>query len=118
MIDLAKYPKFAADAKLMKRAAFLEVEWRRAYPDVDFEKQVGWSHAWLITSGKKYSDMARYLNNWWRRCQADIDAKRPHQGPVPAARPLYKEPEPEGEIMTGDDFKKMREAIRCKPTLP
>jgi hypothetical protein len=116
MIDLGKYPKFAADSKLMKRAAFLEVEWRRAYPDVDFQNQAGWGHAWLITSGKKYSDMARFLNNWFKRCQQDINMTKDMKGPIRMPTKAYQEPKPEGEVMTGDDFAKMKEAIKCKPT--
>lgn len=112
MIDLAIYPKFAADAKLMKRSAFLEIEWRRAYTDVDFDKQVGWAHAWLITSGKKYHDMARYLNSWFRRCQADIDKAKTAGGPIVLPRSNYKESLPEGEVMTPEDWARMREAIR------
>ena len=115
MIDLQKYPKFAADSKLMKRAAFLEVEWRRAYPDVDFQNQAGWASAWLCTSGKKYSDMARFLNNWFKRCQQDLNMNKDMKGPIRMPTKAYQEPKPEGEVMTGDDFSRMKEAIRCVP---
>ena len=112
MIDLSKYPKFAADSRLVKRWAFLETEWRRAYPQVDLDKQIGWAYSWLVTSGKKYSDMARFLNNWWKRCAQDLDKASASVGPIRMPTLPYKEEIPrEEEIMTGDDIKRIREAL-------
>ena len=115
MIDFAIYPKFAADSRLMKRLAFLEVEWRRAYQDVDLQSQAGWAHAWLITSGKKYHDMSRFLNSWFRRCQQDLNMTKDMKGPARMPAKTYQEPKPEGEVMDAEDFSKLREAIRCVP---
>ena len=116
MIDLTVYPKFKSDPRLMKRISFLEVEWRRAYPDVCLEKQIGWASAWLVSSGKRYQDMARFLNNWFKRCQQDIEMTKKMKGPIRMPAKPYQEPKPEGEIMDGADFTRMKEAIQCKPT--
>lgn len=110
MMILEKLPKFEADQKLVRRIDFLWAEWQRAYPTVDLKEQLQWAHAYLVSSGKRYTDMARYLNNWFKRCE--LWAKNT---PAIAVKPFtkpYKEPEPEGEIMSGEDWLKMRRAIR------
>ena len=115
MIDIKLYPKFATDSRLVKRWAFLEIEWRRAYPTVDLDKQIGWAHSWLVTSGKKYSDMARFLNNWWKRCAQDLDKAGASTGPIQMPRKTYKEEiPPEEEIVTPGDFQALKEALRAK----
>jgi hypothetical protein len=112
MIDLSKYPKFAADSRLVKRWAFLEIEWRRAYPKVDIDNQIGWASAWLVSSGKKYTDMARFLNNWFKRCAQDLDKASTSNGPIRMPpRPYKEEIPPEGEIMTASDWAKLKEQI-------
>ena len=96
----------------MKRLAFLEIEWQRAYPNVQLQKQIGWAHAWLLSNGKKYTDMGRFLNNWFRRCQQDLEKAGMSTSPIQMPK-TYKEEKPkEEEIMTADDFKKMRREIR------
>lgn len=112
MIDISKYPCFLRDPKLVKRINFLEVEWRRAYPEVDLESQIGWANAWLISSGKKYQDMSRFLNNWFKRCAQDLQKARANPGPIqlPAAK-KYVETKPEGEVMSAEDWRKIKEAL-------
>lgn len=113
MLEIEKYPKFANDSKLKKRILFLEVEWHRAYPLVDLSKQLGWAHAWLVTSGKRYSDMARFLNNWYRRCQADLEKYQTSTGPIkmPTPKKYVEEKPAEDQVMSGEDFARMREHI-------
>lgn len=112
MLNLTGFKKFERDSRLMKRILFLEQEWARAYPLVDLQKQLGWAHVWLITSGKRYTDMGRFLNNWFRRCQQDLERSNNSAGPIQMPKP-YKEERPhESEVMTSDDIRKMREAIR------
>lgn len=71
MLDLSKFPRFTGDARLAKRIGFLEIEWRRQCPDVDLEDQLGWAHYWVQTNpkGTTYSDMSRFLSNWFKLCQ-------------------------------------------------
>lgn len=108
---LAGLQKFEKDQKLVRRIDFLWLEWQRAYPTVDLKEQLQWAHAYLVTSGKRYTDMARYLNNWFKRSAgwASQDAKAM---PVKPFSKPYHEAQPEGEVMTGDDFSAMRRAIR------
>ena len=101
---------FSKDDKLMKRIVFLEMEWKRAYPNVDLDKQASWAHAWLVTHPeKKYKDFARFLNNWFK----NSEKRFAETGYVTQKTSTYKEEiPPEEEIMTGEDFARMREAIR------
>lgn len=113
VLDLTGCKKFENDARLKHRLLFLEQEWHRAYPRVDLQKQLGWAHAWLISSNKRYTDMTRFLNNWFKRCQMELEKIEVLQGPIVMPKPTFKEEKPnENDVMTEDDFKKMREAIR------
>lgn len=108
-MNLQGLSKFEADKKLAKRIEVLMMEWHRAYPNVDLKEQLQWAHAWLITSGKRYQDMGRFLNNWFRRCQKDFNANRSF---VPKYH-TYQETRPkEDDVLSGDDISKMKEVIR------
>lgn len=116
MLDISKYPRFLQDTKLVKRLAFLEIEWRRACPDVDLQSQLGWCSYWLGTSdkGRKRVDMARTLSNWFKKNQKDFEEAKAAggSGPIVFKPKKYVEEKPaEGEVMTEEDFKKMREEI-------
>lgn len=117
MLNLSGLKRFEQDSRLMKRILFLEQEWMRACPDVDLQDQLGWAHYWVSTNSKgaKYRDMTRFLSNWFKNCQRDISERRAwnrRSGEDRRIPPKYVETKPpEDEIMTGDDFKKMREII-------
>lgn len=114
MLNIKGYKKFENDSKFTKRVLFLEQEWRRAYPLVDLQKQLGWAHAWLISNNKKYTDMTRFLNNWFRRCQQDLEVSNTSTGPIQMPKKYVETKPDESEIMQPDDFAKMKEAIKCK----
>ena len=119
MIDLSKSPRFLRDAALVKKLNFLEIEWRRACPDVGIEDQLGWAHYWISTNskGKSYKDMGRFLSNWFKRCQQDHQQMQASAFPVAPRKPTitYKEEiPPEEEIVTPGDFQALKEALRAK----
>lgn len=104
-MDISILPKFFADKKLVRRFDLLMLEWKRAYPDVNLDNQIQWAHAWLISSGKKYTDMGRFLNNWLKNEQKKIALNKPT-----ATKPiLYKEQIPaEEELLTYEDIVKSK----------
>lgn len=110
-LDITGYKKFEQDSRLMKRILFLEQEWQRAYPSVDLQKQLGWAHAWLVSNSKKYSDMTRFLNNWFRRCQQDIDRLGLSTNPIQMPQKFQETLPQEHDVMDASDFQKMREAL-------
>lgn len=111
-MKLSSLPKFDADKKLVRRFWLLWEEWKRAYPSIDHLNELQWAHAWLLSSGKQYRDMSRFLNNWMKSAQKRFLEKNPVKWCQPGK---YHEEKPKDEdIMTGDDFKKMRDAIKKK----
>lgn len=85
-------------------------EWAKAYevPLEAVEKQVYVAHAWCNSNPKKApkKDPVRFLNNWMRiaKSMGSLVSK-----PVDTVyKPIKVN---EDEIMTGDDFKRMKEEI-------
>ena len=117
MLNLEGLKRFEKDAKLLKRILFLEVEWRRSCPDVDLQDQLQWAHYWISTNpkGALYKDMGRYLNNWFKQCQMKENEKRIAErrtNPDRREPPKYVEQvPPEEELMTAEDFERMRKAL-------
>lgn len=68
-MDLTGLCHFQKDGKFVARADMMAAAWAIAYPHVDIKKQMAWAHAWLVSSGKKYTDMGRFLNNWMKFCE-------------------------------------------------
>lgn len=120
-LDLTGYKKFEQDQRLVKRILFLEQEWQRACPSVNLQDQLGWAHYWLCTNSKgaHYRDMTRFLSNWFKRCQIDLERSNNSDSPIQMPKP-YKEERPRDEdIMQAEDFAKMKEALNSpkKPAL-
>lgn len=100
-------PLYENDAKLTGKFAFLIEGWRRSFPDVDIKSEIAWSHAWLLVHPKKKNN-ARFITNWLGSAQRRISQGRPVRPPsVPPPKYDVKDE----DIMTGDDWKRMREAI-------
>jgi hypothetical protein len=103
--------KFANDPKLNQRIGVLIMEWERSYPHIDVRSQIQWAHNWLLENPKKdKKDYIRFLGNWMRSAeQRALDTKRMKAPEIG----MYKEPQPDGEVMSGDDFKRMRETLHA-----
>lgn len=97
---LAGLKKFENDPKLVRRIEILIYEWNRAYPNVNIKEQLQWAHAWLVSSGKPYKDMSKFLNFWMRGAQRRaLESK-----PVALHKP-YKEAIPKQEdLLTYEDI--------------
>lgn len=101
--------KFEENYKLNQKITFLVIEWQRIYTQIDVKSQIQWAHCWLLENPKKdKKDYVRYLGNWMRSAQQRASERKTNM----VIHKTYKEPEPEGEVMTGEDFTKMRRAIR------
>lgn len=107
-MDFEKLPRF----KMHSMEIVCKVsEWESLF-HVDREeikRQIGLAHGWIDVNPKKApkKNVMRYLYNWLCIAQRKGSLlQRP--------REVFKELEPESEVMTGDDFAKMREAIRGK----
>jgi hypothetical protein len=117
VINLVGFKKFETDKALVKKLAFLEVEWRRACPDVDLQEQLGWAHYWISTNAKgaKYKDMIRFLSNWFKGCQRDqrfINDRRKEQRRANPLPQVKESPPPESEVVNAEDWKHLRETLR------
>lgn len=91
----------------------LLTEWKRAYPSVDIKSQLAWAHSWLSSNPKNMKkDLPRFLNNWMKSEERRNQERRGTERRAPM---LYKEHRPpEDELLTPEDFQKMREALRKK----
>ena len=68
---------YESNATLCRRFEELMKEWSRAYPDVDIAQQIVRSHAWQFSNpSRRKKDQVRYLNNWLKREQQDVDNAR------------------------------------------
>lgn len=111
MIDpLEGMPIFRRDKKLTERINLLVSEWALAYPNVNIIEQMKWAHSWLVTHPERPKKLlARFINNWLMSNEQRYQEKKHIQQNVGGK---YVETKPdEEEIMTADDFKKMREEI-------
>ena len=88
-------------------------DWARVYqvPSDAIERQIGIAHEWARNNPKRApkKDILRYLHNWMAIAHrsGSLLNKETHR--------LYKENSPEDEIMSGDDFKRMRESLKNNP---
>lgn len=113
MIDFAHLPRF--QSRQLQIVSMISI-WAQGF-QVDLaaiERQIPIAHAWADSNPKRAPkrNMVRFLFNWMTRAQrwGNLVVKQ---------RDLsYKETQaPEDEIMTGDDFRRMREAISSGPSL-
>lgn len=107
---LSELPLFAKNERLKLRLYFLIIEWQTAYPNVDIKKQLGWAHAWVSANGRRApkKDLVRFLNTWMKR-----ESRMTTAHVKPSAPAAYHESKPpEEEIMTAEDFAKMRQALK------
>jgi hypothetical protein len=72
------------------------------------EEQIRTAHAWILANPGRSpkSQMTRFLHNWIR-----IAKQYGHFSATATPHALWKEPGTDGEVMTGDDFKRMKEAL-------
>ena len=106
MLDLETLPRFK---KFSFEIINLIPEWAKAYEveTVAIMRQIPIAHAWCNANPKKAPkrDPVRFLHNWMRL------AKK--MGNLVTAQPnrLFREQAPEDEVMTGEDFAKMRKTV-------
>lgn len=108
MIDFEKLPFFKKHAF---RIVELIPEWSRAYeatPEA-IEKQIPIAHAWICSNPTRApkKHLGRFLNTWMKKAK--------EYGNLVEKKQImcYNESKtPDEEIMTGDDFAKMREELR------
>lgn len=100
------------DPKLQKRINFLILEWEKLFPHVDIKSQIAWAYSWEISQGpNRYKkDRARFLGNWI----VEAERRRTERRTAEHKTEHYVEQKPlnEDDVMTGEDFTKMKEAIR------
>ena len=105
MIDFSQAPRFKP---FQFQIVTLVPEWARAFEvePAAIERQIPIAHVWMVSNPKKApkKDMIRFLNNWMRIAKKMGSL-------VKAPPPLYQEKPPDDEVMTADDFKRMREEI-------
>lgn len=106
MINFEQMPRFKAHHfEIMSKVS----EWAHAYgvPVEAVERQIPVSHAWCNANPKKApkSDPVRFLFNWMRiaKSMGNLTVNAPG---IP-----FKEAAPGDEVMSGDDFKRMKEEI-------
>lgn len=112
--DLAHFCHFARDKKLMERAAILLSGLALAYPDADIDKCVKEAHLWLLNNEPRYKDMRRFLTNWVKRAQVDALERRDTErrlGERRASKKYVEEIPAEEDVMTAEDWKKIRESL-------
>lgn len=102
--------KFEGNFRLAAKIDALMVEWARSYPHIDILSQIQWAHSWLVENPKRdKKDYIRYLGCWMRKSEERALERRTN---VVVHKPYKEEKPAEDDIMTGDDFRKMREAMR------
>lgn len=107
MLDFDRLPKFR---EFRFQILKLIPEWVAAYETTEAEilRQIGWAHAWCNANPRKApkKDPVRFLWNWMRH------AKRYDNILQKRVDLTYREDKPaDSEIMDGEDFRKMREAL-------
>lgn len=104
---------FEKDFRLRGKIETLMEEWKRACPSVDIGSQVGWAHYWLVANPKKMKkDLIKFLSNWMKNEeQRNLERRKGER----RALSLYKEDRPpENELLTPEDFQRMRDALKRK----
>lgn len=110
MTLLTGLSKFAADKTLSDRIGVLLMEWERTYTHIDVRSQIQWAHNWLLENPTKdKKNYIRYLGNWMRSAEKRALERKTNV----VVHKAYKEDKPaDEEVMTGEDIRRMREAIR------
>jgi len=105
------------DWKLQSRLPSLILEWIGACPDVDLKSELQWSHAWQVSNGRKKNNV-RFLMNWMRTAQRYAERRSGDRRVMQRRAPELPKPPvydvPEEEIMTAEDFQRLKEAIKRK----
>lgn len=110
MTVLSGLKKFESNFQIASKIDALVIAWETTYTHINVHSQIQWAHTWLLENPKKdKKDYVRYLGNWMRQAEARALDRRTNV----VVHKTYKEEKPaDEEVMTGEDFKKMREAIR------
>ena len=103
--------RFETDDKLKKKILFLVDEWIRVFPEVNYKHEIQLAHYWLVSHGvyRKRHDL--YLSNWMKKAEEMRRTKPVWGAPVPSKKYIEVKP-PEEEVMTAEDFAKLRQTIR------
>lgn len=112
-------PLYEKDEKLCTKILFSITAWMKAYPLVDIKSQIAWAHSWEMSNpSRQKKDRIRFLNNWMASNQERREADRrtmDQRRVTPLPSPIhYEETVKEDDVMSGDDFRKMREEIQRK----
>lgn len=108
MLDFNSLPRFKPQAYGILQMIPV---WAKSF-EVDEKaivRQIPWAHGWCESNKAKApkKNMVRFLFNWMSRAK-----KLGNLVSIPVSD-HYKETVPhEDEVLTGDDFKRMREAIK------
>lgn len=90
----------------------LEIEdlarnWKELYPDLKIREQLILANNWCLANPNKAPKvhMIKFLNGWMKLASQWAQKVPKHE--------IYKEEKPnDDDVMDGEDFQKMREAIR------
>lgn len=104
---LAGLKLFNKNFRLRLEIEDLARNWKELYKDLDIRAQLILANNWCLgnpTKAPKYQ-MIRFLNGWMKIANQWAQKIPKHE--------LYKEEKPaEEDMLTADDFKRMRESIR------
>lgn len=116
MLDVLKGLKlFEKDFRLRSKIAMLMEEWKRACPSVNIKDQIGWAHYWLqskvaVNPVNMKKDLIKFLSNWMKNEEKRNQERR--QGERRAPGKYVEEKPAEDDVMSGEDWAKLRNAIR------
>lgn len=104
---LAGLKRFEKNFRLVLEIEDLAHNWKELYPNLNIREQMILANNWLVANPKRgpHTNLIRFLNSWMKlAAQWSEKIGQPIQ---------YKEVKPnDNEVMSGDDFKKMREALK------
>lgn len=110
MVDLLEgLKRFERNFSLCLEIEDLARNWKELYPNLNIREQLILANNWCVGNPLKTpkQNFVRFLNSWMKLA-AQWAEKVPRHS-------LYVESKPtDDEVLTGDDFKRMREAIRRK----
>ena len=103
--------RFETDENLKKKILFLVEEWKRMFPLINIQEQIQLAHYWLVCHGvyRKRHDL--YLSNWMKKAE-EIRQTKPVFGQVIPVKKYVENRPKEEDLMTADDFAKLRQTIR------
>lgn len=108
VVDLLEGLKlFSRNFRLRLEIEDLARNWKELYKDLNVREQLILANNWCLGNREKAPkvNFIRFLNSWMKLANEWAQKVPKHE--------IYKENKPdEDEVMSGEDFRKMREAIR------